>query len=55
MNVEIKELLEKSISIQTENNTLLKKIYNIVSKHNYMKDFGVNVAADLVAEFIKYK
>lgn len=52
-NDDIEEKLNKIIVTQNENNVLLKKIYNIVSKQSDLKDFGINIAADLFGTIIK--
>lgn len=50
---EIKNNLNKIIEIQNQNNILLKEIYKIISNNSNAKEFGINVAANLLVELLK--
>lgn len=50
---EIKNNLNKIIEIQNQNNILLKEIYKIISNNSDAKEFGINIAANLLVELLK--
>lgn len=52
-NNNIEKLLNESLDLQKENNILLKKIYKILSNNSDLKEFGINVAANFLVEFLK--